>query len=295
MIKTHIIEKEEKLLNKLGLHLQKNPNTKTLLILDDNKNEVGTIKPEPKEDILNYKTTIEKNGLKYEMETLCDQDDIILPLEDNYIINITKDGQYFGKVVIQYPDEFADETIINSHNAKGESAALEISQDGFLIHIQGTTDNYKTIEEIHYKDIIYDKEFEFKSYSYSLTYCKKDGDIKDEFSNRNICRILEGETIAKQSQIKQQTWKGNKLVFEEAFNTDENVLELATENEMGLHCINYLQRRLNEEFPLCDDVITQIIDEKILKESNLPQIMKSQANNTNVHKRNRIKKELETK
>ena len=265
----HNIENEKRLIELLGYSLIGPDGSNRWLIIDENQNKVGYIQYKKL-----YNGNVKKGYNKiFGYETLIDSRSI----EWNFQRKINdKNGNYkfYIKRDNQEPD-YVEMNIGEYHSLKIWSKdngfiSFYIDYRGLYLNYKSKTDKFNIEEVLKYKNI--DDEYHNKEYLYQIRYNKKDHKLSGSNSKITVQREISGtQNFYDKNQLKisTRTWVGRKLRTNRDRVVEGTIEEMATKHQMGIDCFSHFRFLINQIIPFNEDVISVIINDDRIKESNL--------------------------
>ncbi len=274
----HNLEKEKRLIELLGYNIVGPDGSNRWLIIDENQNHVGYIQYKKMYNgnskkgyakVFGYLTFIDSPSIKCKFSRqLNDKNGNILDSTDgNYSFDIKRDNQETDHVEIDIRD-YPSLTIWSKEYGFID---FHIDYQGLYLNLKSKTDNFNIEEVLIYKNID-DEYHNDKEYVYQIKYCNKDRELYDDnpkgITTKEICGT-QHYYDSNQLRISEKTWVGGKLRTNRDSIVEGTVEEMAIKHQLGIDCFSHFRFLINQIIPFNEDVISVIISEDKVKQSNL--------------------------
>ena len=274
----HNLEKEKRLIELLGYSIVGPDGSNRWLIVDGNQNQVGYIQYKKLHNgnnkkgyakVFGYHTFIDSPSVSCEFSRqLNDKKGNILDSTDgNYSFDIKRDNQEADHVEMNIRD-YPSLTIGSKEHG---FINFHIDYQGLYLNFKSKTDNFNIEEVLIYKNVD-NKYHNDKEYVYQISYCNKASELSDDNPKGRTTREISGTQHyydENQLRISEKTWVGEKLRTNRDSIVEGTVEEMATKHQMGIDCFNHFRFLINQIIPFNEDVISVIVSDDKVKQSNL--------------------------
>ena len=264
------MEQELKFLSFLGYTTKQIPgyNGVGWNVLDENNNNVGTIRKKrlhkahktKGDEVFAYVTKIDSDKISYKKLRRLDEEDATFNY-DFAIKNSDGNNDHVEMSVGEYPN-------ISIWSKEYGFMSFYLYNHILFIDFADATENFNTEQIIHFDWGEYDKEYGDynEQYTYQITYCKKDTDLKQFSSEGKTTREIKAEYTPyfrpfNKINLTSYTWINGKLKTPQTNIYDGTIYEVIQKSKLGIEAMDRFRFILNAILPFKDDAMNILLSD----------------------------------
>ena len=276
MAMQHNLENEKRLVELLGYSIVGPDGSNRWLIVDENQNQVGYIQYKKLHNgnskkgyvkVFGYHTFIDSPSISCEFSRrLNDKEgNIHDSIDGYYVFDIKRDNRETDHVEMNIRNYL----LLNIWSKEYGFIDFHIDFKGLYLNFKSKTDNFNIEEVLIYKNV--DNEYHYdKEYMYQISYCNKAHELSDDkYRTTRVINGIQHYYDKKKLRIYERKWVGGKLRTYKNSVVEGTVEEMAAKHQMGIDCFSHFRFLINQIIPFNEDVISVIINDDRIKESNL--------------------------
>ena len=261
------IEHERKLLNILGLKFMESEDPNILVIMNQNKKQVGMIKKKKlhdrkvKKGSFGYQTRIETNKILYSGTRV---------LAESYKdLSFHKDNSFFYTFDVKKKNQKSCHIELDLRETpflciwSEEFGFMDFTMDDHRMFFlfRSTTDSFQVEETVEVEMNDAEPFDNGKEYIYQLNFCPKDNDLDDK--KTRVTYLLKATAInEKEVSICEKSWKKNKLIKNKITNVEGTVSQVIRKHKDGIDAFNRFRYLINEILPLKKEIVEVMLEKR---------------------------------
>lgn len=276
------IEREERLIEALGLHLIGPNSAKRFLILDEKENEVGFIQYIDLNSNNKEKMLLEKFGYlkKYSYFIKIDSKKVYYEAvrkvnsfekQDNdysYELNIKRENGTTDCLEIT----LGDNASLTLDSKIYGNMSFKINSNKLFLNFMSSTENFNIEETIMYKVVEEKTSKDRKEYTYQIRYCPKNLELDDKERVVKTCEIS-GESFSSslnKVDIVDRCWDNGHIWLDRKNTTFGTIEELVYKHKTGINTFNHFRYLLNQILPFKVEIISLMCEQNLEQVEEIP-------------------------
>lgn len=291
----HDIEYEKKLIDLLGYKLYGPILSNRWLILDINYDKMGYIHYEKINNVnqknecnvqYGYNMVINSSDISYDSTRIINSDDDTSLDRDylNYKFDIKRENGNIDHVEMRF-GRYPSLTIWSKEYGY---VSFFIDYEKMFLNFKSKTDNFNIEEVLIFKNSMETSEQSSKEYTYQISYCKKNMQLRDDNSKGRTTRVISGiqdNYDENKLKVSEMTFVGGKLRTDRENEVEGTIEEMAIKHQMGIDSFQHFRFLINEILPFKEDIISLMLNKEIINNYCLSMFLSNS-------KKNNIQKKL---